>query len=282
MNKTVMRTRWMIPNMTLSRVYKIAYSFLVERVPAENANAIVDSYLELKDSSSEPVHLKEIFRRILGSAQNSNMKAGVIGESIDGFDNLGKALFSFNHKKTLAQFKGNPDSLLDHIVATLKPRGKIRRERRSIWPKYCKTILSVAEFLTQFKNGNEFYDWANSMYKNKHSMPALPLVLAAEIEGIGYPLACDFLKELGFVGYGKPDVHVIEIFVGIGICPEKPSPYQVQKVISNIAAAAGVSSYNVDKLFWLIGSGKFYNHKNIGKRGHIGRMKKEFIEAAIA
>ena len=50
----------------------------------------------------------------------------------------------------------------------------------------------------------------------------MPLILAAEIEGIGYTLACDFLKELGFIEYGKPDVHVIEIFVGIGLCPPKP------------------------------------------------------------
>ena len=105
----------------------------------------------------------------------------------------------------------------------------------------------------------------------------MPLILAAEIEGIGYPLACDFLKELGFIEYGKPNVHVIEIFVGIGLCPPKPSPYQVQKVISKIAEAAGVSSYNVDKLFWLIGSSKFYMHKQMGKDGRIGRMKQEFI-----
>ena len=108
-------------------------------------------------------------------------------------------------------------------------------------------------------------------------MPALPMILAAEIYGIGYPLACDFLKELGFVDYGKPDVHVIDIFVGIGLCQPKPKPYQVQKVITKIADAASVTAYNVDKLFWLIGSGKFYNHKHLGKNGHIGRMKHAFI-----
>lgn len=110
-------------------------------------------------------------------------------------------------------------------------------------------------------------------------MPALPLILAEEIEGIGYTLACDFLKELGFVEYGKPDVHVIGIFVGIGLCQPKPNPYQVQKIITQIAEAAGVSCYNVDKLFWLIGSGKFYksDHQHLGKNGHIGRMKVEFI-----
>ena len=108
-------------------------------------------------------------------------------------------------------------------------------------------------------------------------MAALPLILAAETEGIGYPLACDFLKELGFVDYGKPDVHVIDIFVGIGICKKGASPYHVQKIISQIAMETDVSSYNVDKLFWLIGSGKFYKHPEIGNNGLIGRKKAQFV-----
>lgn len=261
------------------KIYTTAKRFLIERIPSKDAKEILNSYLELPAQNHESVDIPELFRRLLSSAQNSNMKAGVIGESIGGFNNLGKALFSFNPRLTEKNFDGAPDALLDHIVKTLHPRGKIRKEPRSIWPKYCKTVLSAAAFFSQFSSGEEFYEWANSLYKNKRSMPALPMILAAEIEGIGYPLACDFLKELGFVEYGKPDVHVIEIFVGIGLCQPKPNPYQVQKVITQIAEAAGVSSYNVDKLFWLIGSGKFYKdeHKLLGKNGHIGRMKEEFI-----
>jgi hypothetical protein len=205
------------------------------------------------------------------------MKARVIGGAIDGVENLGKVLFSFDPLKVKKAFADNPDSLLKHIVKVLKPRGQILDKPRSIWPKYCKTILSSATFLGQFKSGEDFYEWANHFYQDQRSMAALPMILAAEIEGIGYPLACDFLKELGFVNYGKPDVHVIEIFVGIGLCDKKASPYQVQKVISQIASAVNVSSYNVDKLFWLIGSGKFYNHPELGNKCHIGSKKKEFI-----
>lgn len=108
-------------------------------------------------------------------------------------------------------------------------------------------------------------------------MAALPMILAAEIEGIGYPLACDFLKELGFVNYGKPDVQLFDIFVGTGLCEQGASAYHVQKMISQMASEAGVSSYNVDKLFWLIGSGKFYKHPELGNNGRIGWKKNQFI-----
>lgn len=103
------------------------------------------------------------------------------------------------------------------------------------------------------------------------------MILEAEIEGIGYPLACDFLKDLGFVNYGKPDVHIIKIFVDIGLCPTGASPYQIQKIISQIADAAEVSAFAVDKVFWLIGSGYFYDHPDIGRLGRVGRKKAQFI-----
>jgi hypothetical protein len=247
----------------LQKTYSKAKKFLIKLIPSPDATSILESYLELPDKSSIPVEINELYRRLLSSAQNANMKANVIGGSIGGFDNLGKALFSFDPGKVEKKYADDPDKLLNNIVKKLKPSGEIRTLPQSIWPKYCKTILSSAAFLRQFKNGEDFYEWANYLYGDQRSMAALPMILEAEIEGIGYPLACDFLKELGFVDYGKPDVHINQIFVGIGLCKQGASPYHVQKVITQIATAAKVSSYNVDKLFWLIGSGKFYHHPEL-------------------
>lgn len=256
------------------RAYLTAKEFLIRELAHPDAEEILESYLSLPDQSAQPVSLNKLFERILASAQNANMKASVIGGSIGGIHNLGRALFNFNPREVEVNFSNDPENLLKHIVKVINPSGKIRTDARSIWPKYCKTILSTAAFLRQFKNGDDFYDWANHFYGDQRSMAALPMVLAAEIEGIGYPLACDFLKELGFVNYGKPDIHVIDIFAGIGLCSEKASPYQVQKIIAHMAGAAKVSAYNVDKVFWLIGSGKFYNHPSIKS---IGRKKAQFI-----
>lgn len=258
----------------MRRTYLTAKKFLIRELARPDAKDILESYLSLPDQSNEPVSLSELFKRLLSSAQNANMKASVVGGSIGGIQNLGKALFRFNPKKVERAFANDPERLLDHIIEQINPSGQIRTTARSIWPKYCKTILSAATFFGQFKSGEDFYDWANHFYGDQRSMAALPMVLAAEIDGIGYPLACDFLKELGFVSYGKPDVHVMQIFSGIGLCPEKASPYQVQKVIAQIAEESGVSAYNVDKIFWLIGSGKFHKHPNIG---NIGRKKAQFI-----
>ena len=106
----------------------------------------------------------------------------------------------------------------------------------------------------------------------------MPLILEAEIYGIAFPLACDFLKELGYVEFRKPDVHIIEQFEALDLVEKKSSKYQVLKAITRIAEHVGVSAYNVDRVFWLIGSGYFYDHKHIGNNGRVPSMKKAFIE----
>lgn len=105
----------------MKKTYTEAKKFMLERIPSKDAKAILNSYLDLPDQSNEPVSIKELFRRLLSSAQNSNMKAGVIGESIGGFNNLGKALYSFNPKRVTKAFDGAPEELLEHIVKTLNP-----------------------------------------------------------------------------------------------------------------------------------------------------------------
>ena len=55
------------------------------------------------------------------------------------------------------------------------------------------------------------------------------------------------------------------------------SEAEYQKVIGQIAEANNVSAYNVDKLFWLVGSGRFYDNPELGRQGNIGRGKERFL-----
>ncbi len=100
------------------------------------------------------------------------------------------------------------------------------------------------------------------------------MLLSYEIDGFGFPLACDFIKELGYWDFGKPDVHLKKIFAALQLSPTE-NDYQVFKAIVRVARSVGVTSYNVDKLFWLIGSGNFYLDKI-----KVGQHRGEFIEYA--
>jgi hypothetical protein len=224
--------------------------------------------------------LNGVYERLLKSAQNANMRAAVVGKAIGGVSTLGPLLFDFDPISVTRHFTGGWEEILDLIVAKASPRGKIRRTPRSIWPAYCRSILTGAAFLAQFSNADDFYAWVDVFDRDERLRPALPMLLSYEIDGFGFPLACDFLKELGYFNFGKPDVHVKFIFTGLGLMPPQASNYEVFKAILLIARDAGLSPYHVDKLFWLVGSGYFYDHKGIGHRGRIRTDRKAFVEWA--
>jgi len=103
----------------------------------------------------------------------------------------------------------------------------------------------------------EFYRWINFFDRNALARPALPMLLSYEIDGFGFPLACDFVKEIGYTNFGKPDVHLKKIFTELNLC-KKTDDYSVFKTIARIADNVDVPPYTVDKVFWLVGNGYFY------------------------
>ncbi len=146
--------------------------------------------------------------------------------------------------------------------------------------------------MAQFPAAKEFYEWVDFFNDDDRARPALPLLIHQEVFGVGFALACDFLKELGYTKFAKPDVHLIKIFVGLELCPPgpTPSPSQVFKSIIRVADNVKKTPYDVDKLFWLVGSGNFYLNNNkhketepvVGKDGIIGNRdrREKFIAHA--
>jgi hypothetical protein len=260
-------------------VYRLARGYLPSLKIAGVTDELVERYLNPASLKPRPTTKQWLYQRVLESAQNANMKAGVIGRSIDGVTKLASVLYDFNPDTVLQKYGNDSHSVLDDIVKTLKPRGQIRRTPRSIWPHYCQTILSAAAFVQQFRTADEFFAWVDFFDHDDRARASLPMLLSHEIEGFGFALSCDFLKELGYVGFPKPDIHLRDIFTALGLC-QTGDDYQLFKAIVRVARNANVTPYNTDKTFWLIGSGYFYGDLNIGRKGRIGSRKNEFIELA--
>ena len=262
------------------KAYQLARDYLpslgIEGVTTE----LVAKYLNPLSLNPKPSSIEGIYQRILESAQNANMKAGVIGRSIGGVECLSQVLEGFNPKAVKQKYGDDWGAVLDDIVIKLKPRGEIRRTSRSIWPHYCQTILSAAEFIGQFSSVPEFFTWVDFFNDDERARAGLPMLLSQEIAGFGFALSCDFLKEMGYVNFPKPDVHIRYIFKALSLCQENISDYQLFKAVVRVAGHAGVTPYNADKAFWLIGSGRFYKDPHIGHNGQIGRRREDFIEYA--
>lgn len=259
--------------------YALAKDFLLHSGADKGVTPeLLEKYLYL--STPRPDTIAGLYKRILESAQAGNMNAGVIGGSIGGVGKLGTVLCDFEPSRMLEKYSSGWEDLLDDIVDQLKPRGSVSHASRSIWPRYCRSVLSGARLLSRFASAEDFYGWVDRFDEDERARPALPLLLAQEIEGIGFALACDFLKELGYENFSKPDVHVKEIFWAIGLSPFGTNDYEVFRAVARVARNADVTPYNVDKVFWLIGSGYFYDDPHVGNNGRIGSRKKQFMEVA--
>jgi hypothetical protein len=226
-----------------------------------------------------PSDLAGIYQHLLGSAQNRGMASTVIGRSIGGLQNLSGVTFGFDPLRVAQQYRQS-DELLSEIIATVRPRGSVRRTSRSLWPQFCRSALSGARFLADFESGQQFYAWVDAFHDDDRKLPALPLLLSKEIAGFGFALACDFLKELGYFKLAKPDVHVRAIIRGLLLSESKADDYAVYKAVLRIARHQGTTAYDVDKTFWLVGSGFFYDHPEIGRGGRIRTDRDGFIRRA--
>ncbi len=67
----------------------------------------------------------------------------------------------FEPAEVLEKYPSGWEGVLDDIVAQLKPRGSVPRTSRSIWPSYCRSVLSGARFLSGFSSAEEFYGWVD-------------------------------------------------------------------------------------------------------------------------
>ena len=259
--------------------YDLAKDFLLQSGADKGVTpGLIEGYLHL--STPRPGDLLDIYERLLESAQSAERKATVIGGAIGGVHKLKPVLCGFDPAQVVRKYATEREVFKD-VMTHLKPKGNINRAPKGMWPQYCQTILSGARFLSQFALADDFYEWVDTFDRlDDRARLALPMLLAQEIDGFGFALACNFVKELGYENFSKPDVHVKDIFWALGLSPRGTDDYEVFKAVARVARHAGVTSYNVDKLFWLIGSGYFYDNPEIGINGKIGRLKKQFIETA--
>ncbi len=195
----------------------------------------------------------DVNRRLVDSLYNRNMMASVIG-----FDKkrkeMEKILFGYDPNKILSAYK-NENELLEVFRKTFSLNNI--NGKRSLWRKFAEGIISGSRFISSFKDKEEFNIFINNFALNKYTKAALPMLLSKEIKGFGFALACDFIKELGYRDYPKPDVHLIKIFRDLDLS-DSDEPYEVYKAIVEMAETVDEDAYTVDKIFWLISSGRFY------------------------
>src|SRR4030042_5783199 len=115
---------------------KKAYQLAKDYWPDQNIEGVtaslIEKYLNPLSLNPKPTSKEGIYQRILESAQNANMKAGVLGRAIGGVEKLSLVLGGCTPKAVMAKYAGDWEAILNNIVDNLEPRGEIRRTPRSI------------------------------------------------------------------------------------------------------------------------------------------------------
>ena len=254
----------------MKALYEHAYYFLKRNLPDGVPETDLNRYLVVDARSFRTI--QDVFERFIESAQNYQRMPNVI---------------KFRERKTVVKkilYNYDLDEIVEKCdIETLYH--KFRTEfkvtsadtKRNSWYKWSSSIIDSAKFLREFKRVEDFEKFVDLFSFNVHTRIALPLLISKRIRGIGFALACDALKELGFVEYPKPDVHILDIFSSLNLC-KRDEIAAVECVVrmSEICRAkdSSVTPYKIDKILWLICSGNFYNH-NIKAKS----LKKSFIES---
>lgn len=235
--------------MILKDVYEKSHAYLIkEAKPFGITKEMIDDFISNPDVP-ECDNIASAFELLLVIMQDFNMYPNVIKfaerkSSIIRILNDGdlKYISSLNEGALLNEFKK-----------------EFKFDRDIIWKKYCKSIISGASFLLGFSDDNDFKHTFDSFNINDMTREAFALFLSRKIYNMGFAIACNWLKELGYYKYAKPDTHTKDVCKALGLISDEDDIACFEAMLK-VANEAGVEAYQVDKVWWLICSGNFYRY----------------------
>lgn len=216
--------------------------------------------------------LENEYLRLASSLQNSGMMHNSIkfNEDNERRKIIQQVLFNFNFEKVLEHYSDWNSLYKAFLEKGILDNG-VKENKETNWEKYCKGLFKGAEFLSSAEgkslmnkilelNSNEVFDKTSVSLIRK---------TAKNIHGLGFALACDWLKECGCTWLAKPDVHIIDIYKAmLGL--DKNAKVKDDKVIEYMFEWAQalksvdkkMTAYKLDKIIWLLFTGNFYLDKD--------------------
>jgi hypothetical protein len=180
------------------QAYKAARNFLLAKLKSANLPIKLspEQILEAHLKPDEPKNfstLSAIYKRSLVSAANrASMPRVIVGAlPTKSLDDLSPVLYGFDPHEVAAAYN-SWTTLWNRIKLEIRPSGSLREENRSLWPSFSKSVVSSAQFFGQFKDASDFFRWVEFFRSDDRLHLALPLTVAAEIDGIRFALHAIF------------------------------------------------------------------------------------------
>jgi len=230
-------------------IYNYSYNYLIniskDYVSKEKIDLFINNS-DLKIINS----LVEVFELLLVILQDFQMYPKVINYS--------------KREKDIKDFIHFPDikycASLDPIKMSEYFISKYNSNSKRCWLQYSKGIISGAKYLSQFNNFNEFKIISDSFDSNDMTREAYALFLSSKINNMGFAVACNWLKELGYKNYPKPDVHMKDICHALKLIDDNKNDIDCFEAMIHVSKECNIEPYKLDKVWWLICSGNYYRY----------------------
>lgn len=286
---------------------KTCNAFLADIIQKEKIDLDSIQHYFQPTSNLEEITLQSLFLSLISSAANANMLSNVIEfadrknrekeisqegsrkdrilEAISGHKELATQSFTDEEFKpylrTLSEFD------VETAFTNLKEKALVKGDGKVLWYRWLNSVKDAAAFTMRYETGETFVQHFNAI--SPDFLFAGPLIIQRYIIGIGFALACDALKELGFTQYVKPDTHINDVFIELNLAKASKDNLSkqlnvfdaaialVQKINSSLPLEEHITAYELDKIIWLCCSGKFYKE---GITIHDGKrdLKEKLIE----
>lgn len=208
--------------------------------------------------------IRFIYFSLLNSLQDSAYRNYVkLPEQCPAFV---RVLFGFQPKHT-AEYYENSEDL---FKAADKDGGfGINEKNRDEWKKFFRGVLDGANFLKDYKDREALQKMLNGKTTTKNDLDK-KLAMVGHVEKkvffMGDALGANFLREIGLVDLGKPDVHIKGVLKAVFPTISKASAENIpakliHQKLDEISKATGVTAYQVDRIIWLICTENFYLHR---------------------
>lgn len=257
-------------------IYQFAKSYLEDMI--KDYSIDLNSYFigDNKGVSS----LREIFIGFISSAQNYQSMPNIIqfNTNVIRRKMIGEILCDFDYTQIKDK---SPKNLYYLFRDAFNVNSK--DSKRNSWYKWSCAIVDSAKFVSDFADKEDFDSFVELFNYNVTTRMALPLLISKKIRGIGFALSCDLLKELGYINYPKPDVHLMDVFSALKLSENEPvstfeAIVRMADECKTLTNDSSITPYKVDKTIWLICSGKFYLER---PELSLGRHKEKFIKEAL-
>ena len=224
-------------------LYITAYTMLLDMLPSGIDEDSLQKYLV--GNRMNPKDLRDVFIALIRTAQNYQYMPNVIKFDKRKTD-IGRILNDFDYQYV---------STLDPAQLYREFNTKFGDISKHAWQLWSNAVVDSAGFVQSFASINDF----DAFVTKNSNLKSVPITMSNRIRGYGFALACNALKDLGYLDYVKPDVHLIDICVALGITDK--DPLKVFDAMLKIASDNGITPYKLDKVLWLVCSGNFYEDR---------------------